>query len=214
VLASPLNKNIFVVRLGRLPAGRQGSAIKFDGLRQALTVVCNPMRIIINFLFPLLFIAAIILVIYAITFSISSIKSKSTKGRKRALLLGLCSFVFLAASLTLFTFKKRSVKHKIIAKLHGSYFYFDSSKNDISNRDPLNQPRLDLKADMSFSFHVPSIQDSVVSGVWHTDPESHLLKLSDQTGKLLWTPLWDTMTTPTNLLFKQGGDIVVYHKLE
>ena len=108
------------------------------------------MRIIINFLFPLLFIAAIILVIYAITFSISSIKSKSTKGRKRALLLGLCSFVFLAASLTLFTFKKRSVKHKIIAKLHGSYFYFDSSKNDISNRDPLNQPRLDLKADMSF----------------------------------------------------------------
>jgi hypothetical protein len=38
VLASPINKNIFVVRLSRMPAGRQGKVFKFDGRQQALFV--------------------------------------------------------------------------------------------------------------------------------------------------------------------------------
>jgi len=84
----------------------------------------------------------------------------------------------------------------------------------MADQDTFNQPHLNLMSDMTFSLHRPSTRDSLILGRWQTDPETQRIKLTNESGQLLWAPRWDTVGNPTTLSFRQEGETVVYHKLK
>jgi hypothetical protein len=165
------------------------------------------MKVILSLLLPLLFTAAVFLIIYAIILFAKAKRSGAKHLRKRALILIVLSSIYIVISLSYFSFKSKNFRKEVLQEISGRYIY-STGITDASTAE------LILNADHRFKFSNSQYRDSLIMGKWLLQNDNRHIQFYDRKGRLIWRSLWTSNTNAITLIIENGSSNLNFIKIK
>jgi hypothetical protein len=165
------------------------------------------MKVILSLLLPLLFIAAVFLIIYAIILFVKAKRSGAKHLRKKALILAVSSILYIVISLSYFGFKSKNFRKEVLQEVSGRYMY-STETSDSSTAE------LILNADHRFKFSNSQYKNSIIIGRWLLQNDNRHIQFYDKKGRLIWRGLWTSNTNAMTLMIENGSSNLKFIKIK
>jgi hypothetical protein len=149
---------------------------------------------LINFILPLLFIASIGFLIYAIILFLIGVRKSSRPLRIKSLKITILPILYIVGTLSTFAILDSRYNTKMLPELTGTYLYYTS--NDSSYM------KVALRSDNTFVFENPH---QTINGRWTIETNTYLIIFYDKEKHELSRTSWVKTPTKRALLFLDNG---------